>query len=62
MAWHHPGDKPLSEPMMVWFTEANAKLGLSDLVYIQLYSIPFDVFFIKSTVAAAKILPDKSFS
>ena len=22
MAWHQPGDKPLSEPMMVWFTDA----------------------------------------
>ena len=22
MAWHQPDDKPLSEPMMVWFTDA----------------------------------------
>ena len=22
MAWHGPGDKPLSEPMMAWFTDA----------------------------------------
>ena len=22
MAWHWPGDMPLSEPMMVWFTDA----------------------------------------
>ena len=22
MAWRRPGDKPLSEPMMVWFTDA----------------------------------------
>ena len=23
MAWRRPGDKPLSEPMMAWFTDAN---------------------------------------
>ena len=23
MAWRRPGGKPLSEPMMVWFTNAN---------------------------------------
>ena len=22
MAWQNPGDKPLSEPMMAWFTDA----------------------------------------
>ena len=29
MAWRRPGDKPLSEPMMVWFTDAYMRLTAS---------------------------------
>ena len=31
MAWRRPGDKPLSEPMMVQVGEAYVSLGLSEL-------------------------------
>ena len=31
MAWHRPGDKPLSEPMMVIFSDTYASLGLNGL-------------------------------
>ena len=33
MAWRRPGNKPLSEPMMVRFTDAYASLGLNELKY-----------------------------
>ena len=31
MAWRRPGDKPLSEPMMVTVTDAYGSLGLTEL-------------------------------
>ena len=34
MAWHWPGDKPLSEPMMVSHWHIYASLGLNELVEI----------------------------
>ena len=32
MAWRRPGDKPLSEPMMVILPTQNASLGLDELI------------------------------
>ena len=31
MAWHRAGHKPLSEPMMAYFTDTYVSLGLSEL-------------------------------
>ena len=35
MAWRWPGDKPLSEPMLLYFTDAYVSLGLSELRHMQ---------------------------
>ena len=29
MAWHHPGDKPLSEPIMAYFADAYMRRSVS---------------------------------
>ena len=34
MAWHQPGDKALSEPMMVSLLMHNVSLGLNELTYL----------------------------
>ena len=31
MAWHRPGDKPLSQPMMAYFVDRYMSLGLNEL-------------------------------
>ena len=40
MAWRRPGDKPLSEPMMI-YRRIYASLGLNDLMAIELRHVPF---------------------
>ena len=35
MAWHWIGNKPLSEPMLTWFTDAFAALGGDELSYVK---------------------------
>ena len=34
MAWCRPGDKPLSEPMMVSYRRIYASLGLNELLWV----------------------------
>ena len=36
MTWHRPGDKPLSEQMMVCLQRMYALLGLNELMYFWL--------------------------
>ena len=40
-AWHHPGDKPLSEPMMVSLSTNNASLGLSEFILVFVCVFPY---------------------
>ena len=39
MAWRRPGDKPLSEPMMVSLRRIYASLGLNELTHLPLDKI-----------------------
>ena len=46
MAWHLTGDKPLSEPMMAYFTDAYVSFGLNELKVITLWADSFYSFLI----------------
>ena len=51
MAWHQPGDKPLSEPMLTNFTDTYMKWLVTQ--------IHFHIFEIKFSVLRVKLLEDE---